>query len=242
MTLSINSNPLLVFDMKRRTVYLHLFFYWFVCLCGLACNSASQSPEAEPREDQVVELSEAEKAELLCLESGNSICQSGIGIGENGEMLVRIGDFIGDILPEGEFFSIEDSVEEQEGFIWAIRTIHDSQGTVILEGNFIDVREQALDSLLQESTVNRIRVLNSLFRTPIHLGVGSSFSELLAVFDATSLGLVHLPDFGYIDIQVDQSRIHYLLSDEFLPEYLDENGIVPSSIPAEARIGMIVVM
>lgn len=211
-------------------------------LLGLACNSASQSEDSNAIEDEVPELSEAEKAELLCLESGHAICQTGVGIGENGEMIAQIGDFIGDILPEGEQIRVEDSVETQDGYVWAVRTIHSPEGVVMLEGNFIDEREELLDSLLQESTVNRIRVLDQAYRTPIQLGIGSTFSELLEKYDEASLGLVHLPDFGFIDIQVDQSHIHYLLSDTFLPKNLDESGIQASSIPLESTIEMIVVM
>ena len=215
-----------------------------LCLMLLmACGPESNKSEVE--EDDVLpdSLGSTElvmSAEMLCVEEKNAICQFGIRVGEEASF-VQLGDYIGDVVVEDAGMVVEDSIENQGGYVWVTRTIQlpNNGGRLVFEGNFIDDR-QATDSLLQESTINRIRILSDGYQTAENLGLGSSFGEILEHVGEEGIGFAHLPDFGYVDVQIGQSSIHYLISDQFLPEGAEE--IVLEQIPAELPVEMIVVM
>ncbi|MEM7368247.1 MAG: hypothetical protein AAF587_06560 [Bacteroidota bacterium] len=169
------------------------------------------------------------------------ILETGISLSLQQEIPINLGQFLGSVLLEGEDVRVEDSVEQKGGYVWVTRNLHLKTASVLLEGNFID-ENLVTDSLLQESTINRIRIHDPAFQTSQGVGIGSTVKELIEHLGEESLGITPIPDFGYVDLQLGQSHIHFLIKDDFLQQDMAESGLQLEDLPKDHLIALIVVM
>lgn len=168
------------------------------------------------------------------------IAETGIELQLEEKQQIVLGDYLGTTILDGSDWLIEDSLEQRGGYVWLTRNIHMKSGSLLLEGNFLD-EQAATDSLLQESRINRIRIQDPHFQTENGLRIGSTIAELMDQANPDDIGLTHLPDFGYVDVQIGQSHIHFLILDGFLTEEVDD-GLRIEDLPRDGTISMIVVM
>ncbi|MEZ4829985.1 MAG: hypothetical protein R3C61_27435 [Bacteroidia bacterium] len=206
----------------------------FVCWLS-ACGPASESKDQETAPDSL-STSGMSKAEIECFSHPDFICESGLNF-------VRLGDYVSDVrlstLSEAQ---VQDSLENGNGYIWLVRTLHMPEGKIIVEGEFLDERF-ASDSLISASKVNRIRVESPMFRTPADLHVGSTLAQLLEKYDAASIQVFSLPEYESINIQVGAEHYLYLIRDKGNQiAQAEGNALTVSSIPQQSVIAAIVVM
>ena len=160
-----------------------------------------------------------------------------------GFFFARIGEYIAqvdteDLVPK----SVEDSVENQGGYVWMTRTYHFEKGKIVLEGEFLDER-QTNDTLLSASTINRLRIESPIFQTKENIHVGSLLSSLSAAYGDSLLQAQALLDYERIQVQAADSRLIFLINDpgNELSGKLGETPVI-SQLPEDVAISAIVVM
>ncbi|MCB0839599.1 MAG: hypothetical protein KDE26_21155 [Bacteroidetes bacterium] len=224
--------------MNNKLFFLSIFM--MIALFSCKNDNQEKKQEEEILPDSILNtegMSEAEKAEYICLTHNDYICETGL-------FFVRLGDFIGDLQAEEiEGASISDSVVSESGYQWVVRTMQLPEGRIIVEGEFIDER-QSNDTLLSNTRVNRLRIESPLFQTPDQLKVGDSVTRLLELYPEESFQVVSIPDYEVINIQVGNSRYNYLVSDKgnAMASSIAGDVILVDDLPREAMISGIVVM
>jgi hypothetical protein len=160
-------------------------------------------------------------------------------IDTRGLAFAQLESYIADVVPDTNLvLSVADTVVNQGGYLWLVRTLHTSQGPILLEGEFIDDRI-ANDTLLSESRINRIRIESSLFQTRQQLRVGSPLSALRQHYPDSLISVTPIPGFDMVQVQAGEESLFYLI---FAPKLATQPQVQLAELPADARIEAIVVM
>ena len=225
---------------KKILTLCHWLPLWGMLIILIACDS--QPKESQPDDEYLPDsintegmvLEELET--LKCFEKENQICESGLFFARIGESIAQVDT------EEMEPESVEDSVENQGGYVWMTRTYHFKKGKIVLEGEFLDER-QTNDTLLSASTINRLRIESSIFQTKENIRVGSTLSSLSKVYGDSLLQAQVLLNYERIQVQASDSRMIFLIDDP-KNELAGKLGETPkiSQLPQGAVISAIVVM
>lgn len=201
----------------------------FIVLGFFSCGESTQ-----PSQEAGEEASASSPADTLC--GPGLICPDGLSF-------IQLGDYIQDIDTfQVDTRNILDELITEGGYHWVTRTVSFPEGEVIIEGDFIPV-EQANDTLLSMSRVNRLRIESADFSTPEGIHVGSPFASLLEIFDQAQLEIIPLPQYSVIQIAIpEKNNIAYLISHPGIPGVNDAPSWTPDMIPPESPIRAIVVM
>jgi len=211
----------------------------FVCVLT-SCNNEN---DAEKTQDQTsspgegAELKQETYEETLaCLQDPFHICESGI-------QSASLQDYLADVMIEPlNVAQLGDSLDEGNGYVWLVRTLHMDKGKVYIEGNFIDERK-ADEEEINSSRVNRIRIESPQFYTQEGLTVGKTLGDLLEVYSDSAFYLVSQPDYGVLDLSRFNSHIHFLVElDSARMEALESEASPLSKVPSSQAIRSIVIM
>ena len=168
-------------------------------------------------------------APLLWLACLLLACSSSTLIRSNGTKHLKLGDAMPDSSKQTfKGHTMRDTVFKGEGYEWNASVIDYPRGAVILEQDFFG-----------NDFINRIRIESADFSYKKKIRVGSKLADLKAVSPEWSL--THLKEYNRIDIYTD--GIHFLISDEKLPEAVKNKArLLPEDLDLEAKILTIVLM
>ena len=223
--------------MNQRIVFL---FAFSMLLVFYSCNSESSATQTSEGTDTLtadeLAMEAYMEAEMECLSNPWQICESGL-------TFVQLQDYIANIdVEKWEPKEIADSLMQESGYDWLQRTIHLSEGSIMIEGNFID-SNISNDTILSESQVNRIHVRSTLYQTRDQLRVGSTVSELLERYPEHEWLISAIPDYETIVLQTRDSRLIYHFADpgnQISEAPVDTFSIL--SLPQNLKVYSIVVM
>ncbi|MEL6132958.1 MAG: hypothetical protein AAFR59_06295, partial [Bacteroidota bacterium] len=209
----------------------------FLWSCGGEENKTEKQEAADASAEEMTTLEQETYEETVaCMKDPYHICESGI-------QSANLNDYIADIMVEPlDVQSVGDSLDEGNGYVWLVRTLHMDEGQVLVEGNFIDDRK-ATEETLNQSQINRIRIESEQFYTEEGIKVGQTLSDLLKVYTDSAFYIVSQPDYGVLDLSRFNSRIHYLIEiDVDLMEGLESAAAPLSEVPGSQAIRSIVIM
>jgi hypothetical protein len=147
-------------------------------------------------------------ADVACLRSRLVICEPGLSFALLGQSMEELQ------LPNPETIEVMDSVVRAGGYYWNSKTLRTTEGVIVLEGDFIDDRQEGLETRPEYNRIFRIRIETPDLRTANDIGIGNNLGDLKNTIGEADLQALYLPDFKAIDISTPHSRIHYLLRDE----------------------------
>lgn len=150
---------------------------------------------------------------------------------------------------------ILDQVVQRDGFKWMERRIilPEDNGQLVLEGLAVEAA-YAIDSLLSQSTISRIRIESPVYETGNHIKIGTAVSRLFELYPDAKFEVISLMDYETISLQVPSlSGIIYQIRDEAnqlasgaAGTFMDQDStfkvLDAAVIPKSARISAIVVM
>ncbi|MEO0473621.1 MAG: hypothetical protein AAF206_28680 [Bacteroidota bacterium] len=160
----------------------------------LAACGGSEPQKEIPRTPAENEAEEAIQKELACLEAVNQVCQSGV-------WFVLLQDPIADLpIEELGDVRVEDSVRNEGGYLWVNRTLYFPEGRFIIEGDFIDA-QKANDSILNATSVNRIRIEHPAYKSQEGIAVGNTVAEIQKLTPTGNWQVQVIPDYQIISLQ-----------------------------------------
>ncbi|MEO1448375.1 MAG: hypothetical protein AAFV07_02545 [Bacteroidota bacterium] len=193
--------------------------------CGNEQQSDSSTDEKSTLTDNGAEVTD-------CMSRPDYICEQGLAAAPLGTMLAFSGI---------EDLEAQDSVENQQGYVWLTRTLPFEDGTVVIEGQFIDER-QSNDTLLSESTVNRVRINSPSFRTAENIRVGSTLQELQQAFPDSTFLVDAVPGFSVMQVRLSSSHILFLVPDQAFTPAPEQDYPTFDRLDPYTKIESIVVM
>lgn len=143
-----------------------------------------------------------------------------------------------------ENIEVKDTLFTQGGYQWRGKEILLGDGSKVhLEGNFVD--EGDYQNQLPISSVNRIRVESSRYKTAEGIHVGQTFGELKKLLKGENIVAIYIPALKMVDLTLpDISGLHVNLpldQDVKLQEGYQGIEIQTKLIPDETPIHSIVV-
>lgn len=141
---------------------------------------------------------------------------------------------------------LQDTLVYDQGYFLATRTLHLNDGVVVVEGEYIDENE-VNDTLIESSSVNRIRIESPSFRTASGLGVDMRLGVLQATYPEDDFYINPILGYGALDIsRVSDTHIHYLISDpgnELARATMSQGEeLTMEALPSDVQIFAIVLM
>lgn len=141
---------------------------------------------------------------------------------------------------------LQDTLMYDQGYFLATRTLHLDDGSIVIEGEYID-EAQVNDTLIAESSVNRVRIETPSFQTQKGISVGMPVGILSQRFPEMEFYINPLINYQALDITgAFDTHIHYLVQDpgnEIARKAMtSDSNILLSDIPAESELFAIVLM
>ncbi len=108
---------------------------------------------------------------------------------------------------------LQDTLVQEDGYYLATRTLHLSDGVVVVEGEYIQESE-ASETRIAQSYVNRVRIESPFFMTEDRVSVGMKASDLGKMFPDGTFVINPIPQYETLDISLSwNAHIHYLVKD-----------------------------
>lgn len=209
--------------MRSRIHFLFLLSPFLLLL--LSCGPGnSQEPTTEAPSSSATDVD--------CMSRPDYICEQGLGLAPLGTMVA---------IAAVEGVEPQDSIIAQEGYVWLTRTLPFTDGSVVIEGQFIDERSYS-DTLVSESTINRIRISSPSFQTREEIRVGSTVLALQEQFPDSTFLVDAVPGFPVLQLRLSSSHIIYLIPDQAYTPSPEQDYPSFDRLDPYAKIESIVVM
>lgn len=200
----------------------------FLLLTSCEPTTQEGDDQSSPASDSLA----AQQAKIDCMSRPDHICEDGLALAPLGSLLAYAGV---------EGLEPQDSIEAEQGYVWLSRTLSFADGSILIEGQFIDER-QYNDTLVSESIVNRLRINSPSFRTAQNIRVGSSVLDLQQTFPDSTFLVDVVPGYPVLQVRLSSSHILYLVSDQAFSPSPEQDYPSFDRLDPYAEITSIVVM
>lgn len=218
---------------RTHTIMLLCFIAFLVSACGKEGGS--------PKTEEDLILPDSVNTEGMATVSSEFLIQSlGLAFVDLGQPLNEMDTIVPGI------GVLQDTLMYDQGYFLATRTLHLDDGTIVIEGEYIDENE-VNDTLIAGSSVNRVRIESPSFQTNKGIAVGMPLEILTNRFPGEEFYINPLLNYQALDITgAFDTHIHYLIQDpgnEIARKAMTaDQELTLKDLPADSELFAIVLM
>lgn len=212
----------------------------FLCLIAFLFSACGKEG-GSPRTDEDLILPDSVNTEGMATVSSEFLIQSlGLAFVDLGQPLNEMDTIVPGI------GVLQDTLMYDQGYFLATRTLHLDDGTIVIEGEYID-EEEVNDTLIAGSSVNRVRIESPSFQTQKGIAVGMPLETLTNRFPGEEFYINPLLNYQALDITgAFDTHIHYLIQDPgneiARKAMIADQDITLKDLPADSELFAIVLM